>query len=81
MVYPLEMISILSISFVVVVVVVVFFFFFFFFGKGYVVLDHFKFIQVHLAHPCLKMILDTIAFFRLNSLKGFWTIVVHPFYL
>ena len=34
MVYPLEMISILSISFVVVVVVVFFFFFFFFLGKG-----------------------------------------------
>ena len=27
------------------------------------------------------MSLDTISFFKLNSFKGFWTMVVYPFYL
>ena len=85
-VYPLEMIFISSISlFIVLLLFFLFFFFFFFFSfffkKGPAILDHFKFIQVHLARPCLQTSLDTIALFRLNSLKGFWTIIVCPFYL
>ena len=56
-----------------------FFFFFFFFNfkfffflrKGFIVLDHFNFIQVHFARPCFKTSLDTIAFLGLTLLRVF----------
>ena len=39
----------------------------------------FGFMQVHLARPSLRTGIDTIAFFRLDTFEGFWTMAVYPF--